>query len=65
MNQSVEEIIGSITIENPFDQVLAQSRSWEQQIPILKAALKDHAGRIYFEFSIPRLGKRVDCLVII
>ena len=31
----------------------------------LKQALKDYDGNIYFEFSIPRLGKRVDCLVII
>ncbi|MBK9105762.1 MAG: DUF2075 domain-containing protein [Saprospiraceae bacterium] len=65
LENSTEEIIGIISLENKFDQAYTQSRSWEQQIPILKQALKDYDGNIYFEFSIPRLGKRVDCLVII
>lgn len=65
LNNSVEEIIGAISLENKFDQTLTQSKSWELQIPILKEALEGHQGKIYFEFSIPRLGKRVDCLIII
>ena len=62
---STEEIIGAITLSNFFDVALLQNRSWEQQIPILKDALKGFAGEIFFEFSIPRMGKRVDVIVII
>lgn len=65
LKHSTEEIIGLISLANQFDQILTQNRAWEQQIRILKAALIDQTGKIYFEFSIPRLGKRVDCLVII
>ncbi len=65
LKQSTEEIIGLISLANQFDQILTQNRAWEQQIRILKATLIDQSGKIYFEFSIPRLGKRVDCLVII
>lgn len=63
--KSIEEIIGLITISNQFDSTLFQNKSWEQQIPILKSALKDYQGDIFFEFSIPRMGKRVDSIVII
>ena len=50
---------------NQFDSIQTQNKSWEQQIPILKKALKGHDGDIFFEFSIPRMGKRVDCIVLI
>jgi DUF2075 family protein len=65
LQKSSEEIIGSLTISNQFDSNQFQNKSWELQIPILKKALENHAGTIFFEFSIPRMGKRVDCLVII
>ncbi len=62
---STEEIIGSITMANKFDSTFNQNRSWEIQIPILKKALYGYSGTIFFEFSIPRMGERVDVLVII
>ncbi|MCD4725591.1 MAG: DUF2075 domain-containing protein [Bacteroidales bacterium] len=65
LNKSTEEILGSITVANPFDATLFQNLSWEQQIPILKKALSGYQGTIFFEFSVPRMGKRIDCLVII
>ncbi len=65
LQKSIEEIIGSITVSNQFDSTLFQNKSWEQQIPILKKALNGYEGVIFFEFSIPRMGKRIDSLVII
>jgi len=63
--KNIEEIIGQITLANQFDSTLLQNKSWEQQIPILKRALAEYNGTIFFEFSIPRMGKRVDALIII
>lgn len=65
LQKSTEEIIGTITLANQFDSTLFQNKSWEQQIPILKDALKGYQGTIFFEFSIPRMGKRVDSIIII
>lgn len=65
LQQSTDEIIGSITRSNEFDVTFLQNKSWEQQIPILKNALHELEGEIFFEFEIPRMGKRVDTLVII
>lgn len=64
-SKSTKEIIGEITLANQFDSTLNQNKSWEIQIPILKEALKNYDGTIFFEFSIPRMGKRVDVLVIV
>lgn len=65
LQQSTDEIIGGITRSNEFDATFLQNKSWEQQIPILKNALWDFEGDIFFEFSIPRMGKRVDTLIVI
>src|SRR5690606_34037415 len=34
-------------------------------IKLLKEILQKHEGHLFFEFSIPRMGRRVDCLLII
>lgn len=65
LNRSTEEIIGQISLSNQFGSILTQNKSWESQIPILKEALEPFQGEIFFEFSIPRMGKRVDVILII
>jgi DUF2075 family protein len=65
LKSSVDEIIGSMTRSNEFDSTFLQNKSWELQIPILKKALVGFDGEVFFEFSIPRMGKRVDTLIIV
>lgn len=65
LQKTTEQIIGTISLANQFNSTLQQTKSWEYQIPILKNALRDYRGAIFFEFSIPRMGKRIDALVII
>jgi hypothetical protein len=63
--KSTTDVFGFITKSDQFDSTRLQKKSWEEQILILQRALKDYDGTIFFEFSIPRIGKRVDVLVII
>lgn len=42
-----------------------QKNAWVKQIEILKKELYGKDGQIYFEFQIPRMGKRVDNIIII
>ncbi len=65
LQKSTQEIIGSITLSNQFDSTVNQNKSWNLQIAILQKALQDLKGTIFFEFSIPRMGKRVDSIVIV
>jgi hypothetical protein len=43
---------------------LEQRRAWEQEIGILKTALRELTGIIYLEFDVPRLGSRIDAVLI-
>lgn len=65
INSSVEEIIGKITLNNQFDTLITQNKSWKSQIILLQNVLKFQNGTIFFEFSIPRMGRRVDCILIL
>lgn len=60
-----EKILGEMAHRNAFELTPFQRDAWTAQIPILKAALQGHSGKIYLEFSIPRMGRRIDALVII
>lgn len=63
--KSTNEIIGEISIANKFETNSNTTESWRQQVEILKLELENIDGEIYIEFSIPRMGKRVDCVLII
>lgn len=60
-----ETIIGEISINGRLGHINTELFAWEFQIKLLKEILQEHEGHLYFEFSIPRMGKRVDCLLII
>jgi len=65
LNTSDYEILGQISSANQFDTSYRQNKSWEHQLPILKSSLIGFNGTIFIEFSIPRMGKRVDAIVIV
>jgi len=64
-NQEPDQILGEMTQEHSFDLTTLQRDAWVGQTKILKDVLCNYEGKIYFEFSIPRMGKRVDTIVII
>jgi len=42
-----------------------QRDAWLKEIEILKPVLANHIGRIYFEYAIPRMGKRIDVVLLV
>ncbi|GJL79176.1 MAG: hypothetical protein NPINA01_21650 [Nitrospinaceae bacterium] len=61
-----EEIIGELTRNHHFTLEIMQKNAWIEQIANLKDQLSDFQdGDVFFEFSIPRMGKRVDVLLLI
>ncbi len=67
LNQDVSSILGSLSKLNEFDLSLEQRDAWEQEIAIMKQVAKElgHEGHIAFEYTIPRLGKRVDVVLLV
>ncbi|MHA1336171.1 MAG: DUF2075 domain-containing protein [Promethearchaeota archaeon] len=66
LNDNENTILG-ILISNHEIQLEEQQRNaWKTQIKILKNSIKDfYNGFIFFEFIIPRMGKRIDNVIII
>lgn len=64
-SQAPAQILGQMTKEHSFDLTMFQRDAWIEQTQILKNVLCSYAGNIYFEFSIPRMGRRIDAVVII
>ena len=63
---SENEVLGELTARHSFALENQQRNAWQQQITLLKTALSGIAtGRIYFEFAIPRMGKRADVVVLV
>jgi hypothetical protein len=57
-------IIGELTRNAEFPVELDQRDAWMTQIDVLRNSLSELAGSVYLEFSIPRMGKRIDAVVI-
>jgi DUF2075 family protein len=65
LESSVNEIIGILSSASEYPVELTQLKAWEDEIKILKEILPIYDGSIYFEYSIPRMGKRIDVLLVI
>lgn len=64
--KSNQEILGQlVSSEKIFNITPKSTFAWEGEINILKKSLIDCHGYIHFEFIIPRMGKRVDVLLIV
>lgn len=66
INEDSQTIYGKISGQYDLNKLnIQQSNAWKSQIEILKETLSIFNGKIYFEFTIPRMGKRVDNVLII
>ena len=61
----MNEILGCLVKNSGFNVEQTQIKAWENQITVLQTLLEGFEGTIYFEFSIPRMGKRIDVLLLI
>jgi Uncharacterized conserved protein (DUF2075) len=62
---SPNEILGVLAKNNEFPLEQTQRDAWLEEINILQKELLHFDGAIYFEYSIPRMGKRIDVVLLI
>ena len=68
VQDSADDIFGKIARNDEGDSVAEQKYAWSEEIEIMQQVLlpwKDENGEIIFEYSIPRLGKRIDVVVLL
>lgn len=63
--QSSKEILGTLVANSEFSVEQDQRDAWIEEIRILTEVLAEHEGTIYLEYSIPRMGKRIDAVILI
>jgi len=62
---SPETILGRLARNNDFPLEQTQRQAWEYQIALLQTLLTPYRGMILFEYAIPRMGRRIDVLLLI
>jgi hypothetical protein len=65
--ESPDSIIGKLSAKSDHDIVLTQRDAWNKEIQVMQQVLlayKDR-GSVYFEYNIPRMGRRIDIVVLI
>src|SRR5881397_1531171 len=65
LKTSSDSIVGQIVRNCSFSVLPTQSDAWRVQIDFLRRRLQGLDGSLFFEFSIPRMGRRVDVVLLI
>jgi Schlafen group 3, DNA/RNA helicase domain len=60
-----DTIVGRLATDTDFTVLPTQRDAWLWQIELLKSHLTGLDGSVFMEFSIPRMGRRVDAVIII
>ena len=60
-------VLGQLVHSSAFDVETTQRDAWLEELRILKSVLTPYArrGKLYLEYSVPRLGKRIDAVVVV
>jgi len=65
LKSTPEEILGKLAMTNDFSLEQTQRDAWIEEIDILHKVLSSYQGHIYFEYSIPRMGQRIDVVILV
>jgi hypothetical protein len=65
LEEDPQTILGHLTTNSNFPVLQNQLESWIREVEILKSVLPTFDGKLFFEYSIPRMGRRIDVVLII
>lgn len=67
LDRQPDQILGILARGSTFSLEATQRDAWIEQIQILRTTLDSYRkrGKLYFEYSVPRLGKRIDVVLVI
>lgn len=67
LTRNTDEIVGKLTLASQHDINDETSNSWVEEIESLRNVLAPYKdrGSVYFEYNIPRMGRRADVILLI
>ncbi len=60
-----DTIVGELTRNSTFSLLSTQSDAWFEQISFLQERLVGLSGSLFLEFNIPRMGRRIDAVLLV
>src|SRR5690606_19555039 len=64
LRASDELVLGSLAMHGEFALEPTQRDAWLGQLQILRSTLQGLGGAILLEYSIPRMGRRIDAVLL-
>ncbi|NLH98268.1 MAG: DUF2075 domain-containing protein [Chthonomonadales bacterium] len=64
VHDHVTRILGELAGHHEFALEERQRDSWRTTIVLLQQVLKETEGHLVLEYSIPRMGRRIDCVLL-
>lgn len=64
LSEPSDSIIGELTRKSEGSVVSEQVNAWVAQIGILRESLRGISGTLLLEFNIPRMGRRIDAVLV-
>lgn len=59
-----QDVVGALAQPTGFTLTSEQRFAWREELPTLRAAIEGLTGWVFLEFEIPRLGRRIDAVVV-
>ena len=60
-----DAVLGRLTKNCDFSLIQPQRDAWRAQVQILRSQLNGVTGNLFFEFNIPRMGRRIDVVLLV
>ncbi len=60
-----DAIVGALARNGEFALLPTQKDAWLEEISLLQSQLAGLAGGVFLEFSIPRMGRRIDAVLVV
>jgi DUF2075 family protein len=68
LDESLDQIFGKLAGKDEYDSARTQKNAWVEEIVVMKRVLdayKTEPAWIIFEYTIPRIGKRIDVVLLL
>lgn len=65
VNSGPDSVVGRLATNSDFAVLPTQRDAWLAEIDLLQTHVRGLSGSLYIEFSIPRMGRRIDAVLLI
>jgi hypothetical protein len=64
LDSDTHHVLGLLAAAHTHGLDIEQREAWEEEIDILRGALSGFGGTVFLEFNVPRLGSRIDAVLV-